>query len=94
MPFWKLWLAFFLIAGVSLAVLAVQEAYPGPACTVDGSSYPWTQCWLGDSTRTPWGVFTAFFVHTSYQYHYLPNMLVLFAVVFVFCVTNALQSRE
>ncbi len=92
--FWKLWLAFFVIAGLSLAVLTVQNAYPAPACTIGTSSYPWTQCWLGDSTRTPWGIVTAFFVHTSYEYHYLPNVLLLFAVVFVFCATNGLVPRD
>jgi len=94
MPFWKLWLVYFLIAGASLAVLAFQDAYPYPACNVGGFSYPWAQCWLGSSTRTPWGILTAFFVHTSFQHHYLPNMEMLFALVLVFCVTSALATRE
>lgn len=88
-PFGKLWLALALLAGVSLAVLAVQYAYPGPACTVEGASYPWTQCWLADSTRTPWGIVTAFFVHLNFEPHYLYNMAMLFALVLVFCVSCA-----
>lgn len=93
-PFWKLWLVCFGIAGVSWAVLQIQAAYPGIACTVNGFSFPWTQCFLGDSTRTPWGIVTAFFVHTSFAQHYLPNMVLLFVAVFVFCVMNAPLSRS
>ena len=91
-PFRALWFALASIAGLSLLVLGLQAALPGPVCVVEGYSFPWSQCLLGDSTRTPWGIFTAFFVHASFVGHFLPNMVLLFAVVLVFCVTNALLS--
>ncbi len=90
-PFWKVWLVYFLVAGVSLLVLVVQQVFPGNACSVGSTALPWTQCYLGASTSTPWGIVTGLFVHTSFWFHYLPNMVLLFAVVFVFCVTNVLQ---
>ncbi len=93
-PFRRLWLVYFFIAGLGLAVLQVQQAFPGPACVAAGYALPWTQCYLGDSTTTPWGIFTGFFVHTSFLYHYVPDMLLLFAVFFVFCVTHALLPRN